>query len=1044
MPKTGLLWRILVVRSRLLPGVVFLSLMASAASATVPEDQFAALHWRSIGPTRGGRVLAVSGVPGQPDRFYFGSVNGGVWTSDDAGRTWRPISDQGIPNGSIGALAVAPSDPNILYVGTGEADMRSDISQGIGAYKSTDAGKTWSPTGLKDSQAIGKILVDPRNPDVVLAAALGHPYGANDQRGVFRSSDGGKTWTRTLFRNTDTGAIDMAFEPGNPDVVYASLWQTRRPPWSVYPPSMGPGGGLFKSSDGGRTWAEITAHGLPKAPGHIGIAVAASNPKRVFALVDAKEGGGLYRSDDAGASFAKVSDDKRIWERGWYFGGVTVNPKNPDQVFISDVSVYRSDDGGKSFIPVKGAPGGDDYHVLWIDPNDPNRQMLGVDQGAVVTLNGGQTWSSWYNQSTAQMYHVITDNRFPYWVYGSQQDSGAAGVPSRNGSVDGIALTDFKETTAGGESDSIAPDPDDPDTVFGGRVDKLDLKTGQTRSVDPTLKYPDHYRGEWTQPLIFSKLDPKALYYGNQRVFRTRDGGEHWDAISPDLTRADPAVPKGLDKPTVEDEDHIGPRRGVVYTIAPSPVTAGLIWAGTDDGLVWKTADDGKTWTDVTPKALGAWSKVGIIDASRFDPQTAYLAVDRHRLDDFKPYAFVTHDGGKSWKPIGAGLEGDGPLNAVNVVREDSRMAGLLYAGTERGAFVSFDDGGSWQRLGRDLPPTSVRDIDVHDDDVVIATHGRGFYVMDDVAPLRELAAGKLDANRLFAPAIAYRARPWGFTGTPMPKDEPRSPNPPDGAYIDYYLAAASPGPVEISIFDAEGTRVQHWSSTDPLHGPDVTKLRLTPDWIETPLPPSAAPGMHRFVWDLHYALQSGEAADGDPFASKGVWARPGTYRVELSAGGKTLRQSLELKPDPRVKLTAQDYEAEFRLARRAEAATVKVKAATTAAGALHERLVKAAAGADKKRKAPILALDAELTAFAEIRPDKAPKSPTSGLDRLDGLGHLSATLQSLYQALDGADAAPSPDARAGLEAAEAQLKALTVQLEALQARAREVLGEPR
>ncbi|HEY2179637.1 MAG TPA: hypothetical protein VGH15_13745, partial [Caulobacteraceae bacterium] len=716
----------------LLAGAAVLAARAALAGPVNPA-LFQDLHWRSIGPFRGGRVLAVAAAPDAANRFYFGAVNGGVWKTDDAGRTWAAIFDSA-PVGSIGAIAVAPSAPATLYVGTGEADMRSDIAQGEGMFKSTDGGASWSAIGLADTRAIGKILVDPRDPKVVLVAALGHSYGPNEERGVFRSADGGSTWKRTLFKDADTGAIDLVYQPDTPDVVYAALWQTRRPPWNVYPPSSGPGGGLYKSVDGGVTWTALVGHGLPAAVGRVGLAISPAEPRRVYALVDAAQGG-LWRSDDAGASWKKVSGDKRIWERGWYFGGLAVDPKNADRVWVCDTIVLRSDDGGASFIPLKGDPTGDDFHSLWIDPANPDRRILGTDQGTLITLNGGKSWSSWYNQPTGQFYHVATDNRFPYRVYGAQQDSGAAAVPSRSDSaVDGITMAQFHEITAGGESDEIAPDPNDPDTVYGGRVEKLDLRSGQTRGVDPTLALPDIYRGAWTLPLVFGP-GGRDLYFANQRIFRTTDGGERWAPISPDLTRTTLTVPRTLDAPTAADTATPGPRRGVVYDIAPSTVTPGLIWAGTDDGLVWRTADDGGHWADVTPAGLSPWSKIATVEASRFDPAEAWLAVDRHRLDDFAPHIWRTRDGGRSWTAITDGLKDGDPLDSVNVVREDPARRGLLYAGTERGVFVSFDDGDRWQPLQTGLPRTSVRDITIHGDDLVIATHGRGFYVMDDIAP---------------------------------------------------------------------------------------------------------------------------------------------------------------------------------------------------------------------------------------------------------------------------------------------------------------------
>ena len=1002
-------------------------IVAPLAHAAVPEDRFSALHWRLIGPFRGGRALAVSGVPGQPDHFYFGSVNGGVWETIDDGRTWSPIFDT-VPNGSVGALAVAPSDPRVLYVGTGEADMRSDIAQGVGVFKSVDAGHSWRFSGLADSQAIAKILVDPRNPNVVLAAVLGHPYGPNPQRGVFRSADGGQTWSRVLFRDNDTGAIDLTFEPGRPDVVYAALWGTRRPPWNTYPPSTGPGGGVFKSTDGGLTWRELK--GLPEHPGRIGLAVAQTAPQRVYALVDAAKGGGLYRSDNGGDDWIKVSGDRRIWERGWYFGGISVDPANPDRVWICDVDVYQSDDGGHNFVPVKGAPGGDDYHSLWIDPQRSERRILGSDQGTVITVDGGATWSSWFNQPTGQFYHVTTDNSFPYRVFGSQQDSGAAFVPSRTGSIDGINLRDFREIAAGGESDNLAPDPQDPDIVFGGRVDKLDLKTGQTRSVDPTLASSERSRSTWTLPLTFSKRDPKALYFANQRVFVTRDGGDHWNPISPDLTRPNPAVPATLDSATRDDHSESGARRGVVYSIAPSPIADGLTWAGTDDGLVWKTADGGKNWIDVTPKGLGAWSKVGVVEASRFDPQTAYLAIDRHRLDDFRPYVYRTHDGGRSWTLVANGLTAaDSPRNSVNVVREDSHRRGLLYAGTERGVFVSFDDGGAWQPLGRDLPATSVRDIDVHGDDLVIATHGRAFWIMDDVAPLRQLSPSLPKAAQLFTPAAAVRVRPFGFTGSPMPKDEPRAANPPDGAYIDYWLPKTTKGRVVITVRDAKGGVVRRFASDDRRPPADPAALRVTPDWVAAPQAPGDTPGMHRFIWNLHYSLPDNEGVPGEE-RDPGVWAPPGDYQVELVADGATLREPLIVRSDPRLNLRPEAYSEQFELAASIEKDVARGRAAMARAAALQKALASAAAKSDAADASALQSLSRRAAELA-ARPDG------EGPPGAEGFGPVIARLAQLYRAVDGADAAPSADARAGYVAASGELNRLVGVLDELEAQAK-------
>lgn len=983
-----------------------------AAEAAPDQTLLRALHWRSIGPFRGGRVLTVTGVPGEPNHFYFGAVNGGVWETVDAGRTWTPIFDSA-PVGSIGALAVAPSNPKIIYVGTGEADMRSDIAQGGGLFRSIDSGHSWQAIGLEDSQQIGRILVSATNPDTVLVAALGHPYGANETRGVFRSVDGGKTWQRTLYKDADTGAIDLAAEPGQPDVVYASLWQTRRPPWNVYPPSSGPGSGLYKSEDGGQTWTALSGHGLPGQTGRIGIAVAPSKPLRVFALIDAAEGG-LYRSDDRGASWTRVSSDSRIWQRGWYFAGVTVDPTNADVVYVCNTAMYRSEDGGKNFIPIKGAPGGDDYHQLWIDPADPQRRILGVDQGALVTMDGDATWSSWFNQPTGQFYHVITDNRFPYWVYGAQQDSGAAGIPSRTDNIDGINLTQFRETTAGGESDNIAPDPDDPQIIFGGRVDKLDLRTGQTQSVAPTLAHPDLYRGTWTLPLVFGKSGSHALYFGNQRIFRTVDRGRHWAAISPDLSRENPPTPSNLDPPTVADVEQVSPRRGVVYAIGPSPLDERLIWAGTDDGLVWRSRDGGSRWQNVTPAGLSAWSKIGVIEPSHFDTDSAYIAVDRHRLDDPRPYIYRTHDGGASWTSITDGIADGGTFNTVNVVREDPAHRGLLYCGTERGVYVSFDDGGHWQALQQDLPRTSVRDLSVHGADLVIATHGRGFWIMDDVAPLRSLADDSASATRLFPPGPAYRLRPTGFTGTPMPKDEPMGANPPLGAYIDYALQGASLGPVTLTIADAHGSRVRTFSSNDKRSLPELAKIEIAPEWIVPPEPLATSQGAHRFVWDLHYAQQQPALVAEDPTQEEnGVWAPPGEYWIELNVGGRSFRQPLTVAPDPRVKLAASSYARQFALARDIEHARIQIATALAAAGRIHAAigtLIKNGSGRPVIAAALSVA-DQRVLAISDLPPDKrSPDSLGSAPKTIGGLRYLATAFHHLARAVDGADTAPTPD----------------------------------
>jgi photosystem II stability/assembly factor-like uncharacterized protein len=988
-----------------------LLLVCACLPAIGAASGYGDLHWRLLGPFRGGRVLTVAGVPGQPRHFYFGAVNGGVWETLDAGRTWQPIFDAQ-PVGSIGALAVAPSDPNVVYVGTGEADMRSDIAQGDGMYRSDDAGRHWTKIGLADSQQIGRVIVDPRDAKTVFVAALGHPYGPNAERGVFRSRDGGAHWTRVLGKGEDTGAIDLSFEPGNPQVVYASLWQARRTPWNVYPPASGPGSGLYKSTDGGDSWTQVRGNGFPDSHvGRIGIAISDSAPSRVYAIVDG-HAGGLYRSDDAGAHWRLASGDPRIWQRGWYFGRITIDPKNADRVYALNTIVLRSDDGGAHFAALKGDGTGDDFHELWIDPNDPNRQILGVDQGAIVTLNGGATWSSWHNQPTAQMYHVSTDNRFPYRVYGAQQDSGAVALPSATSGAAVISMEQFKEVTAGGESGMIAPDPDDPDIVYGGGVEKLDLRTDQTHSVDPTLAEPDEiHRRTWTLPLVFSKRDPKVLYYGNQKLFRTDDGGKHWTAISPDLTRENPAVPANLDAVTAANNLGNGPRRGVIYSIAPSPLDAKLLWIGTDDGLVWRSDDDGGHWKDVTPSAIGDWSKVGMLEASHFDRDVAYAAIDRHRLDDRRPYVYRTRDGGRTWQPIVAGIR-DGDF--VNAVREDPARRGLLYAATELGVYVSFDDGDHWRSLQMNLPRTSVRDLEVHDDDLVIATHGRGFWVLDDVSPLRQMSGTGADsATRLFAPSTAIRVRAAGFTGTPLPKEEPAAENPPFGARIDYFLADAATSPVQLSIRDAAGNVVRQYSSADAPPKHDVATAGTAPEWFTTPSTLATGAGLHRFIWPLQYpALPA--LAGGDAYAD-GAWAPPGKYTVALAVDGKTYTQPLTIAPDPRVHLAADTYARQFAFAREIEGTQARLATAQAQAKRLHAAIKSAAGAGMPALRAPLATLDASIVALAGLQDSPNPYNAWSaGSPGTRSLAFLSQALGKIAQAADDADAEPSPDARSG------------------------------
>jgi len=1002
--------------SRVVSALAFLFALLCAGSRLIAKPDgpkqidpklFQELHWRSIGPFRGGRVLAVTGVRGQPDTYYFGSVGGGVWKTDDAGRTWKPIFDSQ-PVASIGAIAVAPSDANIIYIGSGEADMRSSISVGNGMYRSTDAGKTWKQIGLSDSRQIARILVDPRDANRVFVAALGHAYGPNQERGVFRSKDGGAHWQKVLFHDENTGAIDLAFEPGNPKTIFAALWQTRRPPWSIYPPSNGPGSGLYRSNDGGDHWQAVK-DGLPtEGLGRMGIAYAPSNAKRIYLVVDAKDGG-LYRSDDGGQNWQQVSKDHRIWGRGWYFNEVTVDPKNPDIVYVPNTSIYRSVDGGKSFTVFKGDPTGPDYHALWVDPDDSRRMVLSCDQGAVITHNGGESWSSWLNQATGQFYHVATDNQFPYWVYGAQQDSGAAATASGS-KYRFLNFHDWRPLEAGGENGYIAPDPLNPGVLFGGFVDRQDLSNEQIQAMPPTIAQDGSFRRTWTLPLVFSPLDGHVLYFGSQILFRTEDGGNSWQAISPDLTREDPGVPTNLDQATAGDAPK-EKRRGVIYTIGPSYVKAGEIWAGTDDGQIQLTPDEGKNWENVTPKELTPWSKVTHIEASHSDAGTAYAAVDRHRLEDYQPYLYRTRDFGKSWQRVSNGIP-DGSF--LNCVREDPFRKGLLYACSEKGVYVSFDDGDDWQSLQLNLPTTSVRDLVVHEDDLVIATFGRSFWVLDDVTPLRQIDPRLAAADVwLYRPETAYRVRQGNDESTPVPDDEALAANSPNGAVLDYYLKEKSTGPIQLEIFNSEGRLVRRFASDDQPPKVNPNDLSFPASWVPQPQALSTEAGMHRFVWDFRYSSPRGARASFR--RPSGPLALPGNYTIRLTAHGKSNSQPLIIKLDPRVRTPQDALVRQFELATKISEREGEVSAALRQIAELQRQLgVRKKEASEKSDVAKTLdELNQKLEAmvasdgdggfglYGLAFPRKEPES----------LSKVASSLNGLLNIVESADVAPSADA---------------------------------
>ena len=879
-----------------------LALLAPVLCAQSFDPQlYSGLEWRMIGPFRGGRTQGAAGVPDQPNVFYIGVNNGGVWKSDDYGRTWTPIFDQE-PTGSIGALAVAPSDPNVVYAGSGEGLHRPDLSVGNGMYRSTDAGKTWRHIGLADAQQIPAIIVDPRDPNRVFVAALGHPYGANAERGVFLTTDGGQNWKKVLYKDENTGAIDLAFDPHNPRIVYAALWQSREAPWENGELS-GPNTGLFKSTDGGDTWSQLTG-GLPgfaQGLGRIGIAVAPSDPSRIYLIVQANPAqGGVYRSDDAGATWRRVNHENRVWGRANDFAGIRVDPKNPDVVYSANTSTYRSTDGGQTFTAFKGAPGGDDYHTIWINPNNPNIILIGSDQGATLTVNYGRTWSSWYNQPTAQFYHVITDNQRPYWVYGAQQESGSVGIASR-GNDGAITFRDWHPVGAE-EYAYVAPDPLNPNLIYGAArnsVTRFHRDTGVVDHIAPR----GSYRYLRTVPLLFSEVDPHVMFLGAQMVLKSTNGGNTWQEISSDLTRETYDVPASVAS-YGDAAKRQATRRGVVYALAPSRRNVNVLWAGTDDGLIHVTRDGGKTWKNVTPSELTPWSKVSQLDASHFDDDTVYAAINRFRLDDQHPHIYRTHDGGTTWKEIVRGLP-DGP---VNTVREDAVRKGLLYAGTEVAVYVSFNDGDDWHPLRLNMPATSIRDLAIHEDDVVVGTHGRGFWILDDISPLRQLTEQVATADaHLFAPRVTYRYPRDANTDTPLPPEEPAGKNPPDGAILYYWLKSAASGPITIEIHDSTNRLVRRFSSDDKAEPPDAT-LNVPTYWLRVYQPSSAAPGMHRLVWDLH-AAPSGQGGRGEPPISaivhdtpvrEGEWMPPGHYTVTLTVNGHAYTQALVVKPDPR------------------------------------------------------------------------------------------------------------------------------------------------
>lgn len=949
-----------------------------------------------IGPHRGGRTVGAIGVPQQPNVFYIGVNNGGVWKTTDYGRTWFPVFDDQ-PTGSIGDVAVAPSNPNVLYVGSGEGLQRPDLSVGNGMYKSTDAGKTWHYLGLEGVQQIGGLAIDPANENRVFVAALGHPYGPNEERGIYRTTDGGKSWQKVLYIDENTGAIQVAVDPANSNIVYADMWAGRQGPWENGAWN-GPNSGLYKSTDGGTTWQKLT-NGLPSTAqglGRIGLAIAPSNPQRLYAAVDAAASSGIYRSDDGGGHWNLIATDTRLWGRGSDFAELKVDPQNADVVYDANVVTWKSTDGGKSWAAFRGAPGGDDYHRIWVNPTNSDIILIASDQGAIITVNGGQTFSSWYNQPTAQFYHVSTDNAFPYNVYGGQQESGSVGIASR--SNDG-AIT-FRDWHPVGveEYGYVAADPLDPNIIYGGKVTRYDKRTGQTQNIAPETVRSGKYRFLRTAPVLFSPLDPKTLYFAGNVLFKTRDAGNNWQVISPDLSRDSWDVPATVG---IYRNDNLKtmPRRGVIYTVAPSFRDANTIWCGTDDGLIHLTRNGGKTWKNVTPPAITSWSKVSQLEASHFDANTVYAAVNRIRLDDMRPHIYKTSDGGQSWKEIVGGL----PNDPINAVREDPKRKGLLYAGSERAVYVSFDDGEHWQSLRLNMPATSIRDLVIKDDDIVVGTHGRSFWVLDNISALRQLAAKPASAV-LFTPQTTYRVRWNQYPDTPLPQEEPAGENPPDGAMIEYFLPGNASN-VVLEISDAKGSLVRRYSSSDTLY--TIGNVNIPLYWVRPQQTVSKEGGMHRFLWDMHYTPLnippsypiSAVYQNTAPEATS-PWVMPGTYTVKLVVDGKPFTKTFSIKMDPRVKTSVKDLQLQHDL-------SVKVYSLRKKIMQLQNELASAKAAAksgDTQKKLEIL------FAGADGKP-----SPAQVEERL---GDLLGLLQ-------GSDTPPTQQAVAGVKAVTADVEAI-------------------